>query len=90
MLALRWCDVDFRRRQIVIQQAVWQGVIDVPKSGHGRSVPMTAALASALERARRLRGELVLHPRPVRCCPSPRPWTTTLGARGNWVGFQYF
>ncbi len=61
ILALRWCDVDFRRKQIVVQQAVWQGVIDVPKSGHGRIVPMTTGLASALQRARHLQGERVLY-----------------------------
>jgi integrase len=74
MLALRWCDVDFRRKQIVIQQAVWQGVVDVPKSGHGRIVPMTAALASALQRARHLRGELVLY-RDDDGTPTPAPAT---------------
>lgn len=61
ILALRWCDVDFRRGQIVVQQAVWQGIVDVPKSGQGRIVPMTDSLASALQRARHLRGERVLY-----------------------------
>jgi integrase len=61
ILALRWCDVDFRRRQIVVQQSVWQGIVDVPKSGKGRVVPMTDALAAALQRARHLRGERVLY-----------------------------
>jgi integrase len=61
ILPLRWCDVDFRRRQVVVQQAVWQGVVDVPKSGKGRIVPMTDALAAALQRARHLRGERVLY-----------------------------
>jgi integrase len=61
ILALRWCDVDFKRRQIAIQQSVWQGIVDVPKSGQGRVVPMTDALAAALQRARHLRGERVLY-----------------------------
>jgi integrase len=61
ILALRWCDVDFRRRQIIVQQAVWQGVVDVPKSGKGRVLPMTDALVAALQRARHLRGERVLY-----------------------------
>jgi integrase len=61
ILALRWCDVDFRRRQIIVQQSVWQGIVDVPKSGKGRVVPMTDALTAALQRARHLRGERVLY-----------------------------
>jgi integrase len=58
ILALRWWDVDVRRKQISVQQAVWQGV-DVPKSGQGRVVPVTDALAAALQRASHLRGERV-------------------------------
>ena len=69
MIALRWCDVDFARRQLQIQQSVWQGTTDTPKGGRGRIVPMTVALASALQRYRHLRGERVLYDnggRPVR------------------------
>jgi integrase len=61
MIALRWCDVDFRRQQLVIAQAVWKGVVDTPKSGRGRIVPMTDALAAALQRFRHLRGERVFY-----------------------------
>jgi integrase len=61
IIALRWSDVDFRRRQLSIAQAVWRGVVDSPKSGHGRIVPMTDALVNALQRARHLRGERVLY-----------------------------
>jgi integrase len=61
MIALRWCDVDFVRRQLHVRQSVWKGTTDTPKGGRGRIVPMTAALASALQRYRHLRGERVLY-----------------------------
>jgi integrase len=61
MIGLRWVDVDFRRRQLVIQQAVWKGIVDTPKSGRGRVVPMTDALFAALQRQRHLCGERVLY-----------------------------
>jgi integrase len=61
MIGLRWCDVDFRRQQLVIEQAVWAGIADAPKSGHGRIIPMTDALAAALRAHRHLRGERVLY-----------------------------
>jgi integrase len=61
MIGLRWCDVDFRRNQLVIQQAVWKGIVDTPKSGRGRIIPMTNALAAALTRLRHLRGERVFY-----------------------------
>ena len=61
MVALRWSDVDFRRRQLVIEHAAWKGIVDTPKSGRGRIVPMTDALCSALQAHRHLRGELVLY-----------------------------
>jgi integrase len=73
MMGLRWSDVDFRRGQLRIEQAAWrrskreaieanapQWTVDTPKSGHGRIVPMTQALSSALLKHRHLRGERVL------------------------------
>ena len=60
MIGLRWCDVDLKRQQLVIRQAVYAGVVDTPKSGHRRIVDMTASLADALARHRHLRGERVL------------------------------
>ena len=60
LLALRWSDVDFKRRQIVVRQATWHGITDTPKSGHGRVVDMTVSLHDALTRHRHLRSEYVL------------------------------
>jgi integrase len=45
LIGLRWCDVDLRRRLITVQQAVWKGIVDAPKSGRGRVIPMTDALS---------------------------------------------
>jgi integrase len=61
ILALRWCDVDFRRRQLNVQQSVWESVVDSPKGGRGRIVPMTEVLFAALHAYRHLRGELVFY-----------------------------
>ena len=74
MLGLRWCDVDFTRRQLVVTQAVWEGkaeadrtaagrrrYTDAPKGGRGRVVPLTDALCDALKRFRHLRGDLVFY-----------------------------
>jgi integrase len=61
LIGLRWCDVDLRRRLITVQQAVWKGIVDVPKSGRGRIIPLTDALAVALSRHRHLRGERVFY-----------------------------
>ncbi len=73
MVGLRWCDVDFRRGQLRIEQAAWkrsrkeaerangeEWSVDTPKSGKGRIVPMTKALRDALQQHRHLRGERVL------------------------------
>jgi integrase len=61
LIGLRWCDVDLKRRLTTVQQAVWKGIVDVPKSGRGRVIPMTDALANALARFRHLRGERVFY-----------------------------
>jgi integrase len=59
LLALRWDDVDFERRQIHVRRNYVRGHIDTPKSGRDRVVPMTADLYDALRRYRHLRGPLV-------------------------------
>jgi len=61
MIGLCWCDVDPRRRLLTVQQAVWKGIVDTPKSGRGRVVPMTDALAKALASHRHLQGERILY-----------------------------
>jgi integrase len=72
MMGLRWGDVDFKRRQLQVQQAVWERkrtggqkgherVTDTPKGGRSRVVPLTDALFTALRDHRHLRGEHVLY-----------------------------
>jgi integrase len=60
MMGLRGEDVDLRRGQLVIERAVWRNTIDTPKSGRGRIIPMTEALAAAFGKARLVRGTAVL------------------------------
>ncbi len=71
MLGLRWGDVDFKRRQLQVQQAVWEQkkkdgtkgherITDTPKGGRSRVVPLTDALHGALLEHRHLRGDAVL------------------------------
>ena len=81
MLGLRWGDVDFKRRQLQVQQAVWERkrrdgakglerVTDTPKGGRARVVPLTDALFGALRDLRHPRGEHVLFGndgRPATC-----------------------
>jgi len=60
MMGLRGEDVDRRRGQLAVERAVWRDVIDSPKSGRGRIIPMTAALAEALTTVALVRGVAVL------------------------------
>jgi integrase len=60
MMGLRGEDVDTRRGQLVIERAVWRDVVDSPKSGRGRIIPMTDALAEAFGKVRLVRGAAVL------------------------------
>ena len=49
MVALEWPDVDFKRNQIIVARADWEGEIGTPKGGKTRRVPMTTRLAAALQ-----------------------------------------
>lgn len=60
MMALRWEDVNLKKRQLRIQRSDWKGHVTSTKGGRVRYVPMTARLAGALQGHRHLRSELVL------------------------------
>ena len=60
IVALRRIDVDLRRRQLKVEVNDWKGIVDTPKSGRGRVVPLTDALFEALTKNRHLRGDRVL------------------------------
>jgi integrase len=49
--ALRVCDVDLVAGALYVRQAVCRGVVDTPKSGHDREVPLTPQLHEALTAA---------------------------------------
>src|SRR6266540_4210815 len=52
-LALQWGDLDFEAREVRVARAISNtGVIDTPKSGHGRTVDMSAAVRDVLQRHR--------------------------------------
>lgn len=60
--ALRWSDVDLRRRRLVVRRSWWDGTFDTPKSGKNREIPLNAQAVDALEsHPRMLRCELVFH-----------------------------
>lgn len=51
LVALRWSDVDFTTRQIHVRRTISARVlVDTPKSGKRRSVPMTDRALGALDR----------------------------------------
>lgn len=59
MIALRWEDVDLVAGSVTVRRSSWYGIIDSPKSGKDRKIPLTARLRAALKAIRHLRGELV-------------------------------
>jgi integrase len=81
IIALRWCDVDFARGLLTIQQAQWNSVVDGTKGNKSRIVPMTDALATALARAKHLRGERVLY----RDDPDGEPEAVTHSTLRSWL-----
>ena len=48
-MVLKWEDLDFAKREIRVERAISDDVIDTPKSGHGRTVDMSMQLAAALQ-----------------------------------------
>ncbi|WP_106093605.1 tyrosine-type recombinase/integrase [Enhygromyxa salina] len=61
IMALEWTRVDFRRRQLTIDQAEWKGHVGLPKGNKIRMIPMTTRLTAALTAHRHLHGARVLY-----------------------------
>jgi len=61
VIALEQSDIDYRRNYLSIQRAEYVGVVDLPKGGRSRRIPMTKRLAAALHAHRHLRGDRVLY-----------------------------
>lgn len=68
-LALRWADLDWQSRKVVIQRSSIRGVEGPTKSGRVRHVPLTPELESELRAARHLKSALVF------CRPDGKPLT---------------
>ncbi len=59
IIALEWRDIGRATAELRVERADWYGEVDSPKSGKGRTIPMTPRLAKALQAIRHLRGERV-------------------------------
>jgi integrase len=69
-LALQWDDLDFGGNEIRVTRTLSGGRIELPKSGHGRTVDMSEQLANVLRRLRVDRKGEVLK----RGWPAVPPW----------------
>jgi integrase len=49
-IGLRWSDVNFETNKIAIERAISKGHLEIPKSGHGRVIDMSEALAPVLRK----------------------------------------
>jgi len=56
LIGLDWSDVDFEHRQIVVQRAVYRGVVRTPKKYRIRRIPMTGAVQEVLRERQRENG----------------------------------
>jgi integrase len=59
LLALEWGDVNFTLRRVQVQRRVRMGHLGTPKSGHGRSVPLSPLALNVLREHRAATGETV-------------------------------
>lgn len=59
LIALRWEDVDLVAGRLLVRFSATRGVVDVPKSGHGREVPLSRQALRALKAHRHLQGKYV-------------------------------
>src|SRR5690242_19182471 len=49
VIGLEWNDLDVKRGELTVQRAVYRGVVDTPKGGKTRTIPMTSRHRAALQ-----------------------------------------
>ncbi len=59
LLALRWDDIDLVRGRLMVRRAGARGVVDTPKNGRTREIPLNDRTIAGLKAHRHLRGPLV-------------------------------
>lgn len=59
IIALEWDDLALLARRMTINRADWHGVVDSPKGGQGRVIPLTQRTVLALQAHRHLAGPRV-------------------------------
>jgi integrase len=58
--ALAPYDVKWDQRQLHVERQVWRNVVDTPKCGRGRMVPMTDRLAWTIRKLGKVKGDTLL------------------------------
>ena len=58
LMALRWSDIDMNAGRVVVRRSVYLGVIDTPKGGRSREIPLSDQVLDVLKTLKR-RGEYV-------------------------------
>lgn len=59
LLALRWENVDLKRRSLTVSESVYKGKVGATKSGKIRPIPLNQELHASLKQHRHLRSQLV-------------------------------
>lgn len=59
LLALRWSDLDLKKKEVHIRQKVYEGHLGSPKSNRFRTIPLTTFATELLKSHRHLRSEYV-------------------------------
>jgi integrase len=88
--ALEWADVNLKREALTVSRQQWDGpegaVVDLPKGGKARSVPLTGRLLAALRAHQHLVGPRVLYDRDAHPVTGPtlKSWLCTVQRRAGF------
>lgn len=59
LLGLQWDDLDLRRGVAVVRRSIVEGVVDTPKSGKSRTIPLNGTVVRTLKAYKHLRSQQV-------------------------------
>lgn len=61
LTSLKWCDIDFERKVLTVQRAIYKGIVGSPKSNKIRKIPLTEGVLKVLAEKKKTTGYIFSH-----------------------------
>lgn len=86
--ALRWTDINFRRKTLTVSRTAWKGIEGTPKNGKSRTIPLKPRLLEVLESPFSRLHDTYVAPSAHGGQAAPDTWTSMMEAVCRIAGME--